>query len=221
MSGPNESSFPILCRWPVMNIATTRGFLGVRERLILEHIHTGRLPAWDIGIVSDRPHRREIRILAQSVAELANGQPAQRLSLNQIIVLLFGPAEHAFIPASTLAQIFVCDNSHVVNLIKTGSLDVIKMRGKPAWRRGHGGTARIPFASVIEFVRKRRITPKPRNAPGCTRMHQEKPGSLRGTGSPTAKQSAYVSACRLYVSASRARPPKNSRSAPGRSQNHG
>jgi hypothetical protein len=126
---------------------------------VLALIEDGTLP-WAFNLSTEIYFRRNVRILAQCIADFQKGKPASNLDFPAVMKLIFPmvssqPGVVAKLKACVIAQRLNVDPSHVDNLRNCGWLKLIP-GSKP--HRGRGGSPEIEFASVAAFLKKRRIT---------------------------------------------------------------
>ena len=61
-----------------------------------------------------------------------------------------------FVPVFLLAKLWRCHRQHIINLIDSGELKVpVDLRGKASSK----SMIRIPRASVVEFLNRRKVRP--------------------------------------------------------------
>lgn len=144
-----------LCR-PLVNLQTAAAALDRHPPAVQRLVEDGSLPwAFDLAVVQRR--RMEVRILSQCLRDFQLRQVAASRALEfdavlQIIFPLLPPS--GTIKADTIARRFNCRTDHIAHLVKSGRL---RLAGAPA-RSGPGGSPAIEAASVIKFLRQRRIT---------------------------------------------------------------
>jgi hypothetical protein len=143
-------------------------FLNRKQRAVLALIDSGEL-RWAFDIRSPSAGTRTVRILRDSLLEYTGLRPHELLYdsdelefaaiVNAILPnrkvkrprrLLASGAEPV-LSGSEVAQCFSCTNNHVLNLVREGLLRV-------PGRRAPGEPLLILRASVIEFLRQRRMT---------------------------------------------------------------
>lgn len=165
---PTSSSLPQLSfALPVVNLWTAVAATGARQDEVLAMIQDGRLLyAWDIG--SRSSGKQLVRILARSIADFQQGRTASLASrmragaeeFNQVLKELFPAVSYkphgpATIRAATFTRRLCASHDHVLGLCREGSLRFAK--GTKCTTGPHG-SPEIEFASVVEFLRQRRIT---------------------------------------------------------------
>lgn len=155
------SAWPVTLHRPLVSVATAAEALNKSPGEIAALIDAGELLfAWNVA--SRTATKAEVRILSASLSDYQNGHRARASSDNELprVVNLIFPTVNqrsgvvSAVTASNLAQRFSVSPDHVFNLIKDGSLQLL--RGTSC-RRGPGGSPQVLFASVKSFLEERRI----------------------------------------------------------------
>lgn len=157
---PSSSLPQITLSRPLVNVATAGAALDCHADAIRGLIEDGKL-LWAFNISTEIHTYQEVRILAHCLRDFQTGQLAASRALDfaAVLTLIFPmlPApQFGVIPkltADTLARRFNCRTDHVFHLVNVGGLRLIGSKA----RRGPGGSPFIEFASVANFLRKRRI----------------------------------------------------------------
>lgn len=128
---------------------------------VMALIEEGRLRfAWNIG--GRRVRNRTVRILTQSLREFQSGQPTPNTTaeedfqqaVRQIFPAVSRASGLATVRATTIAKRFSVSSSHVLHLIDQRELRALRGTVR---RPGPTGSPAVEFASVVEFLRKRRL----------------------------------------------------------------
>lgn len=124
-------------------------------------IDDGRL-AFAFDVSGKGSTQRDIRVLTASLVEFLSGtKPALKTEedFQRVIKLIFPAVSQtrgvATVRATSIIRRFSVSSTHVGNLIDDGLLRPIKGSVR---RTGPLGSPDIEFASVVEFLRKRRLT---------------------------------------------------------------
>ena len=142
---------PLVSVWTVLSVTELSN-----EDAVLEAIESGEL-RWAFNIARPKSGKRSIRVLSQSVSEYIARTPAPRISdaeeLAQIVRKLF-PIYGAAIRVTQLARDWNASGTHIIHLVDERELRLAK--GSPR-RAGRGGSPLIEVASVVEFLKRRRV----------------------------------------------------------------
>lgn len=162
-SAPTTSLPLIIIRRPLLTVATASEALDRSSYEVIEWIESGKIRfAWNLSLRCF--NKRTVRILAQSLAEAQRGQTAPRISeaeewgaVCQQIFPFISASNGAVttILAATLARRFNVKSQHVLALCRERTL---RFAAGTRCRRGPTGSPRIEFASVVEFLKQRRMT---------------------------------------------------------------
>ena len=147
---------------PLVNLWTAVAALDRSQNEVIALIEDGKLRyAWNIA--SRASGHREIRILTQSLVEF---QSSQRLppvppdeEFQRVVKLIFPAVSYkngvaASVCATTITKRFSAGSQHVLALADEGSLRFVKDAVR---RRGPNGSPAIEFASVVQFLKQRRM----------------------------------------------------------------
>ncbi|HLH53449.1 MAG TPA: hypothetical protein VKY92_07525 [Verrucomicrobiae bacterium] len=142
---------PLLCASTVLSLIPVS-----RQEDVIALIEDGSLAwAWNIGL---SPRNREVRVLAESVNAFLAGEPGPFASsdedeFNRVLPLIF-PEDGPEITAAKIARSFNTGTDHIISLGRAGEIRFVK--GTP---HGPGplGSPRFEFASVVNFIRDRRL----------------------------------------------------------------
>jgi hypothetical protein len=142
-------SFRLLHLWCVAPL------LDATPGKVLGMIEDGTL-RWAWNIAARKSRSREVRVLADSVADVLNGRPAQPETGDEWVVVAESiiPASRPSVTAPELAQTFSCGTRHLMGLISAGELPASNARNI---RRGPGGSAVIARQSVLAWLKSRRV----------------------------------------------------------------
>jgi hypothetical protein len=147
----------IVFRRPLVPIITAIALIEVdHERQILELIDGGKL-RWAFDVAGGDRRKREVRILGESINEYLTGHRPPPCSPEEDFARTIGiifPNVPATIPTLPIAKALNVSEDHVLNLCRAR---LMRTANGQKWRRGKGGSARILTASVIEFLKRRRI----------------------------------------------------------------
>jgi len=142
---------PLVSVWTVLSVTELSN-----EDAVLEAIESGEL-RWAFNIARPKSGKRSIRVLSQSVSEYIARTPAPRISdaeeLAHIVRKLF-PIYGAAIRVTQLARDWNASGTHIIHLVDERELRLAK--GSPR-RAGRGGSPLIEVASVVEFLKRRRV----------------------------------------------------------------
>ncbi len=120
------------------------------EDHVLQLIEDGSIAwAFDVALDTKRGRNRELRILPAAVACYLKRQPCELRWAGVIALLL---------PDAPMTS--ACEISHTLNVSGDHVYHLIQRKeiaGCSTWRRGPGGSARVPVKSVVKFLQERRF----------------------------------------------------------------
>jgi len=153
----NGAPGAILFRRPLVSISTALALVDADdERQIIEMIEQGKL-RWAFDVADGKRLKREVRILGASINEYLTGQQAPSCSAADDFARAIGiifPVVPATVPTPTIARAFSVSPDHVLNLCR--SCEICTVKGH-TWHRGPRGAAQIVTASIIAFLKRRRM----------------------------------------------------------------
>lgn len=149
--GPVPFVRPMICTWTALSLIPGLNY----EEEVLALVEDGRLQfAWDMG--GRDAEARLVRIYAESLNDYLAGRSAPEErgdEMGRMVSAMFGPGR-AEVPAAEVSKCWNISSGHVLNLIRRGTLPVVKgSRIKP----GPNGSPRISTAVLAGFLEKRRI----------------------------------------------------------------
>jgi len=103
--------------------------------------------------------RSEIRVLAQELARI-QGHASRVPDFTTAVKLIFPDAPQARLaviaklPLSVVARRLAVSSDHALGLMREGWLEAVS---NTRCRRGPGGSPEVTFASVVDFLKRRRI----------------------------------------------------------------
>jgi hypothetical protein len=165
---PRPFDFGLSARHPLVPLSVAMLFLNRKPRAVLALIESGEL-RWAFDIRSPSAGAREVRILRDSLFEYTRLRPRElfyesdQLEFAAITKAILPepkgqgnrcapkPGPGPVLACSQVAQCFSCASGHVRNLVSENQLQT-------PGRRPPGAPVLIPRASVIEFLRQRRMT---------------------------------------------------------------
>jgi hypothetical protein len=136
---------------PLVPICVAKIALDRDEDSVLELIESGNLP-WSWDIRGGRVKRREIRILTRSLLACAHNLTPPQESEDQILNTLLPPGSED-LTNKRLEALFSASQQHIYALVRSGQIQALN-----EGRRGPGGYLRASRDSVLEFLRKRRVS---------------------------------------------------------------
>jgi len=141
-------------RLPTADLACARAILDLDENKIKALADQGLLPTWNIACVHPArgAARIERRFLTRALRDYAQGRPVTS-DEDFIVTLIYGGRKPSIL-GSDFCRAWNCDSGHTCNLIRGGSLQLMKGAD---YGRGRGHTVKIAWASAIAFLRNRRI----------------------------------------------------------------
>ena len=139
---------------PTVNLACARAILDADEIEIKKLADQGLFPTWNIARVHPAPNdaRIERRFLTRGLRDYAEGRPVTR-DEDFISILLYGRKKPS-LAGRDFCRTWSCDSGHVCNLIRDGTLQIVKGSN---YGRGRGRTARITWESALAFLCNRRL----------------------------------------------------------------
>lgn len=175
---PMQKDLPqITFKQPLVNLWTAVAALGVLEDEVLRMIQDGSLRfAWNIACKNSG--KQYVRILAHSISDFQAGKSASPSGLNlrrtlafhgtsarsdeeyqRAIKLIFPAISHkpdgtACLRLTTIQRRFSVTHTHMARLVREGSLQMCK---GDVFRSGPNGSPAITFASVLAFMKARRM----------------------------------------------------------------
>jgi hypothetical protein len=159
-------------RRPLASISTVGLLLNLDSRMIAALIDDGRL-RWTFDIRARAAHRREVRVLWQSVLEFselspprAGREPDEEKEFQEVIQLILPPGmvmpisgmpknpvtQEPVLTGAELARCFSCRGQHILNLINEQTLRSLDLH------QSVKASPRIPRSSVVKFLRERRLS---------------------------------------------------------------
>ena len=141
-------------RYPTVNLACARAILDIDNVKIKELSERGVFPAWNIarGHPAAMAARVEWRFLARDLRNYVECRPITG-DEDFITTLMYG-RKSVSISGKNFSRSWNCDSGHTCNLIRDGTLQVVK---GSEFGRGRGLTALIQWSSAIAFLKDRRI----------------------------------------------------------------
>ena len=152
MPKPLQPSLPIKVevKTPLVSMDFVRSVDGADQDEVLCRLQDGRIAwAWDLGC--DRSNRQFVRIWREC---LNPNSKAQEASFDQVMRAIYGEPRKYVEGVSLAGAIWICSTELVVDLCREGSLEVLP---GTTWGRGPYGTPLITWASLMHFMKERRI----------------------------------------------------------------
>ena len=156
------TAFPtVLLRRPVVCMNFAAAVLDRDKKSVLMLVEQGDLP-WAWNLAAETFTKQTVRILAQCIADFQQGHAHRTASMTpeEVFREIFptGQAVRAGVVAKlklcTIARRLCVGADHVTHLVDAGWLNPV---AGSAPRRGPGGSQEIEQASLMAFMRKRRI----------------------------------------------------------------
>jgi hypothetical protein len=141
---------------PLVSLEVAALALGRSRKQTLEMIVARQL-AWCFDFALQA--RGEIRVLTQEVARI-QGHAGRVPDFDTAVHIIFPSLPKAAfgivakMPLTVVAKQLSIGSDHALRLARDGSLRLVK---GTRCRRGPGGSPEIEFASVVEFIKQRRI----------------------------------------------------------------
>jgi hypothetical protein len=136
---------------PTTDTNAAMALLDLSADEVLALVDSGDLAGFNIAV--DANGRRELRILASSIAHYHNTLGSRPVALDfEKVVKAILPHNKPVISGVELQRMLNCDSGHVINLLLARELEAVK---GTSWGAGRGNTASVTRASVIEFLRRR------------------------------------------------------------------
>jgi hypothetical protein len=143
---------PLISVWTVLSVTDLK-----TEDEVLAAIDEGRL-LWAFNIAGKESQSRLVRVLAESVSNLIEGNEPPKTSSEaeewtHVQRLIF-PVPAPTIPAKEIALAWNISGTHILNLCDQKLLRLAK--GTPR-HPGLGGSPHVEYQSAVDFLKKRRL----------------------------------------------------------------
>lgn len=137
---------------PMIGVDGAKAILDLGEDECLALIDSGELEAFNIGIGD----RREVRFVVKTVEHYFRtlGSRPLELTFDEITALVL-PHAKPILTGKELQRSFNCCSTHIINLV---CAKLLRTQPGTDWRQGPNGSPVITRASVVEFLKQRRIS---------------------------------------------------------------